>query len=118
MTRDLPGRKVVERHGVPFRSTSTCQRWVRRRNPCEGYREFGRCKKPRDFGPSRPRNMSVAPDVVPPADDLATPVEIGLDPDHHGGAEGRMSEFVLAGPLHPNQASACGASEKHRIECD
>ena len=52
---------------------------------------------------SRPRRMAVAPDRVPPIDDLAVRIEPRLDLDRHRRAERRVRHLVRARPLHAHR---------------
>jgi hypothetical protein len=62
--------------------------------------------------------MSVAPDLVTPADDLALGVEIGLDLDRHRRAERRVRHLIGARPLHAHRPALDGSRQQDRVERD
>ena len=96
---DGPGGKVVERHGVALGPAAARQRRIDRRHARERLGELPGGEQRRRLGTAGPRYVPVAPDVVPPADDLALRVEIGFQVDGLRGAERRPGQLVLARPL-------------------
>ena len=78
---DCPGREVVGRRGIALRPAAAGQRRIDGRHARKRLGELpGRVQR-RRLGAAGPRHVSVAPDVVPPADDLALRVEIGFEVD-------------------------------------
>ena len=62
--------------------------------------------------------MAVAPDRMPPRDDVARVVEIGFDVDHHRGSKRGPRELIRARPLHAHRAAIDSEREPSCVERD
>ena len=100
MALDLPRREIVERDGIPVRATASGLRRIARDRTREGVGDL-RCGEQGGLG-SAPGTggMAVAPDRMPPLDNLVLRVETSLYFDRHSRAEWRVGHFIGAGPLH------------------
>jgi hypothetical protein len=118
MAVDLPRWKIIQRDGIAIRTAAGCLRRIGGNGAREGACDLGSRKQGRQRGTSRPRHMAIAPDAVPPVDDLAVPIQIGFDLDRHRRTERGMGHLVRARPLHAHRTAAGRLRQQHGVERD
>jgi len=116
MAFDCPRRKIIQWNRVAIGAAAIGLRRVGRDHTWEWIGQFGCREQGRLSGAPRPRGVTVAPDAVAPADNLALRIEIGFDLDCHRRTERRMGHFVFARPLHADRPAAGRLRQQHGIE--
>src|SRR5207237_1840935 len=84
----------------------------------EGPVEMPSPEQRRRLASSGTRGMAIAPDRMPPRDDVARVVEIGFDVDYHRGSKRGPCELIRARPLHADRSPIGSEREPCRVERD
>src|SRR3981189_1347272 len=103
MAFDGPRWKIIQWNRVAIGAAAVGLRRVGRDHARERISQFGCREQGRLNGAPRPRGVTVAPDAVAPADNLALRIEIGFDLDRHRPTEWRMGPLVFAPPFHADR---------------